>query len=168
MKTQPFYVGVIGAADCGQEVQTLAEEVGSVVAHAGAMLICGGRGGVMEAAARGAQKAGGDAIGILPGDDPREGNPYLSFAIATGLGDARNAVIARTCDVLVAIAGGYGTLSEIGLALKMGKPVIAVDTWQCIDSCGQPAKMIDAKSAGDVAAILDELLTAGKQREKKE
>ncbi|MQL51003.1 TIGR00725 family protein [Desulfofundulus thermobenzoicus] len=123
------YIGVIGGARCTSVEKKLAEEVGREIAGQKAVLICGGRGGVMEAAARGARRAGGLVIGILPGHDRREGNPYLSVSLATGLGDARNAIIACACDVLIAIGGGYGTLSEIGLALKMGKPVVGLHTW---------------------------------------
>jgi hypothetical protein len=128
------------------------------IAEMGAVLICGGRGGVMDAAAKGATDAGGTVIGILPGDDPSEGNPYLSFAIATGLGDARNAVIARTSDILVAVSGGYGTLSEIGLALKMGKPVIGLFTWQCRTMKGKKADVYDAASVEDALQICRRLL----------
>ncbi|GAW93335.1 TIGR00725 family protein [Calderihabitans maritimus] len=132
-----IYIGVIGASTCSPEEAETARQVGREIARRGAVLICGGRGGVMEAAARGAREAGGIAIGILPGNNRKEGNCYLHIAIATGLGDARNAVIARTCDVLIAISGGYGTLSEIGLGLKMGKPVVGLNTWQLFkeDKC---------------------------------
>ncbi|EEG77234.1 TIGR00725 family protein [Dethiobacter alkaliphilus] len=155
---QQKYVGVIGAAECGVDVVALAEEVGNVVAKSGSVLVCGGRSGVMEAAAKGARDAGGIAIGILPGDDPRSGNSYINFGIATGMGDARNVIIARTCDVLVAVTGSYGTLSEIGLAMKMGKPVIGLKTWSCIDYCGQPAALHAAEDVADVEEILNKLL----------
>ncbi|MCW3489954.1 TIGR00725 family protein [Dethiobacter alkaliphilus] len=155
---QQKYVGVIGAAECGVDVVALAEEVGKVVAKSGSVLVCGGRSGVMEAAAKGARDAGGIAIGILPGDDPRSGNSYINFGIATGMGDARNVIIARTCDVLVAVTGSYGTLSEIGLAMKMGKPVIGLKTWRCIDYCGQPAALHAAEDVADVEEILNKLL----------
>ncbi len=141
------YIGVIGAAECSGEVAAHAEKLGEGIARLGAVLVCGGRGGVMEAAARGARSAGGTVVGILPGNDPRGGNRYLNVAVATGLGDARNAVIARTCDVLVAVDGGYGTLSEIGLALKMGKPVVGLGTWRCTDCRGKDAEVIPAADA---------------------
>jgi uncharacterized protein (TIGR00725 family) len=127
-----IYVGVIGAGRCDAATAALAEEVGREIALRGGILICGGRGGVMEAAARGAQAAGGLVVGILPGTSRREGNPYLTVALPTGLGDARNAVIACAADVLIAVAGGFGTLSEIGLALKMGRPVVGLRTWRCV------------------------------------
>lgn len=125
-----FYIGVIGSGECSNEIANLAEQVGKEVARRGCALICGGRGGVMEAAARGAIEAGGLTVGILPGRRRKDANPYLKVALATGLGEARNAVIACASDAIIAIAGGYGTLSEIGLALKMGKPVIGLCTWK--------------------------------------
>ena len=94
------------------------------------MLLCGGLTGVMEHAARGARSAGGLTIGLLPGEDPDEANPYIDVAIASGLGHARNAVLARTADGVVAIGGGLGTLSEIALALRNGRPTIGIQTWR--------------------------------------
>lgn len=155
-----IYIGVIGTAKCHGEVEELSRELGRGIAELGAVLICGGRGGVMEAAAKGAKDAGGTVIGILPGEDPRGGNPYLSFAIATGLGDARNAVIARTSDILVAVSGGYGTLSEIGLALKMGKPVIGLFTWRCQTTAGKKAAVYEAAGVEDALQICRQLLEA--------
>ncbi len=125
-----LYIGVIGAGECAKKEASLAEEVGFEIAKRGAALICGGKGGVMEASAKGACRAGGIIIGILPGRNRIESNPYLTIALPTGLGDARNAVITCASDVLIAISGGYGTLSEIGLALKMGKPVVGLSTWE--------------------------------------
>jgi uncharacterized protein (TIGR00725 family) len=124
------YVAVVGASSCDQETAALAEETGAGIARRGGVVICGGGGGVMEAAARGAQSAGGTVLGILPGDNPRGGNHHLTLAVATGLGEARNAVIARSADVVIAVGGEYGTLSEVALALKMGKPVIGLKTWE--------------------------------------
>lgn len=124
------YVGVIGAGLCSIEVSGWAEAIGAGIARRQGVLICGGLGGVMEAAARGARREGGLVVGVLPGTDRKEGNAHLSLSLATGLGDARNAIVARASDVLIAIDGGYGTLSEIGLALKMGRPVIGLGTWR--------------------------------------
>lgn len=125
------YVSVIGAGHAaGDRELAWAHEVGRLLAEAGVVVVCGGLGGVMEAASRGAREAGGTVVGILPGEDRGEGNGYLTVAIPTGLGHARNALVARTADALIAVGGGYGTLSEIGLALKMGKPVIGLGTWQ--------------------------------------
>jgi uncharacterized protein (TIGR00725 family) len=125
-----MYLAVIGSATCSQEVAALAEAVGREIARAGAVLVCGGRGGVMEAACRGAKAEGGTTVGILPGLDRREANPYVDIPIVTGLGEARNAVVVRTADAVVAVSGGFGTLSEIGLALKMGRPVVGLGTWE--------------------------------------
>ena len=124
-----LYVAVVGAGDADDTQISRAEEIGRRLAQAGAVLVCGGLGGVMHAAARGCERAGGTSIGILPGDDRDPGSPHLSLAIATGMGEARNAVIARTVDAMIAVGGGYGTLSEIGLAAKMGKRVVGLGTW---------------------------------------
>ncbi len=123
-------VAVIGAASASVEEQEIAEEVGRRLAEAGAVLACGGRGGVMEAACRGAHKAGGLTVGILPGTDPDEGNPYLSLALPTGLGQARNAVVILAAEAVIAIGGGHGTLSEIGHTLKAGRPFVGLRTWE--------------------------------------
>jgi len=120
-------IAVVGAGSCTTEVEFLAAEVGREIARRGAILVCGGLGGVMEAAARGARKAGGRTIGILPGPSTGDANPYIDFPIATNMGQARNAVIVQTADVLISIAGGYGTLSEIAMALKIGKKVVALN-----------------------------------------
>jgi hypothetical protein len=124
-----YYVGVIGSSDCNDVVKRMAVQVGEELARKGAVILCGGRGGVMEGVAKGAAGRGGTVIGILPGCQRQEGNKYLTYTLPTGLGDARNAVIARSADALIAISGGTGTLSEIGLALKMGKTVIGLHSW---------------------------------------
>jgi uncharacterized protein (TIGR00725 family) len=124
------YVGVIGAGQCDQQTSEVAYEVGRLIALKGAILVCGGLGGVMNAAAKGAREAGGLTVGILPSETRTAASKFLDVAIPSGLGEARNALIARAADVLIAIGGGYGTLSEIGLALKMGKPVIGLGTWE--------------------------------------
>jgi uncharacterized protein (TIGR00725 family) len=123
-------IAVIGAASCSPSEAEAAEAVGRALAEGGATLLCGGRGGVMEAACRGARLAGGLTVGILPDDDPSAANPFVDVAIATGLGEARNAVVARTAQAVVAIGGRYGTLSEIAFALKHGLPVIGLKTWR--------------------------------------
>jgi hypothetical protein len=123
-------VAVIGASTCAPAESQAAEAVGRVLARGGATLVCGGRGGVMAAACRGARAAGGLTVGILPGDDPEAANPYVDVVIATGLGEARNAIVARTARAVVAIGGRYGTLSEMAFAIKRGVPVVGVGTWQ--------------------------------------
>jgi uncharacterized protein (TIGR00725 family) len=120
---------VIGGAECDDKTACIAEEVGRMVARGGAVLVCGGMGGVMEAVCRGAKEAGGTTIGILPGADRRHCNEHVEVAIATGFGEARNLAIVKTADALIALPGSYGTLSEIGFALRMGKRVIGLDTW---------------------------------------
>jgi hypothetical protein len=122
-------MGVIGAGTCTAEVYELARRVGAGIARAGSVLVCGGLGGVMEGACRGAREAGGETVGILPGLDKASANPYVSIPIVTDLGHARNVLIVRTSDLLVAVSGGYGTLSEISIALKLGKPIIGLHTW---------------------------------------
>jgi len=124
--SEPIYVAVIGGSEVGPEIEALAVEVGRELARKGALLLCGGLGGVMAAAARGAREAGGVSLGILPDPDRRRANPYLSYALATNLGHARNLVIVHSADALIAVDGGYGTVSEAALALKLGKPVIAL------------------------------------------
>ena len=126
---QQKIIGVIGAglAD-GKTLQT-AETVGRIIAKRGALLVCGGLGGVMEAAARGAKTEGGTTIGILPHHEKEAANPFIDIPVATGFGEGRNVVIVRTADSLIAIGGEYGTLSEIAFALKMGKTVIGLGTW---------------------------------------
>jgi uncharacterized protein (TIGR00725 family) len=104
--------------------------VGRLLAERGAVLVCGGLGGTMEAACRGAREGGGTTIGILPGLDRPDANPYVEVALPTGLGEARNALVVRAADVVIAVGGGYGTLSEIALALKAGKRVIGLGTWE--------------------------------------
>lgn len=127
---QPIYLAVIGGSDISPETAALAREVGRQVGARGAVLLCGGLGGVMAAAAQGAQDAGGVSLGILPDGDRRRANPYLTYAIATNLGHARNVLIAHSADALIAVDGSHGTISEAAIALKLGKPVIALNvTW---------------------------------------
>ncbi len=126
----PPYVAVAGPGECDSATAALAEEVGQELATRGAVVVCGGLGGAMEAACRGAKSAGGTTVGLLPGTDRAAANAYVDVAIATGLGEARNTLVVRASDALVAVAGGYGTLSEIGFALKTGTPVIGLGTWE--------------------------------------
>jgi uncharacterized protein (TIGR00725 family) len=164
MRRQPI-VGVMGgAAADGADAATLAlaREVGRRLAAAGALLLCGGRGGVMEAAARGAREGGGRVIGVLP-YAPGEGepNPFVDCALFTGLGDGRNYVNAHTSDVLIALRGGAGTLSEIALALKLGVPVVLLDAWDFL--AGQPAlggdtPSVHVRSAEDAVAAAFRLI----------
>ncbi|MFQ5827834.1 MAG: TIGR00725 family protein [Candidatus Methylomirabilia bacterium] len=120
---------MVGASDCPEHVRELAEAVGQGIASAGAILVCGGLGGVMQAAARGARAAGGLTVGILPGASHRDANPYIDIAIITDLGHARNALVVRSSHAMIALPGEYGTLSEVALALKMGVPVVGLQSW---------------------------------------
>ena len=126
-------VSVIGSGSCSEEVYEIARTVGNRIAREGAVLFTGGLGGVMEAASRGAQEAGGVTVGILPGFRKEEANPFVTIPITTGLSHARNVIVARSADAVIAVSGEYGTLSEIAMALKMGKPVIGLKTWENIE-----------------------------------
>lgn len=123
------YVAVVGAAVATVDEERAAEAVGKLLAEAGCALVCGGLGGVMAAACRGAKHAGGITIGILPGDERAEANPWVDVAIPTGMGEARNALVVRASDAIVAVGGEFGTLSEIALGLKFGRPVAGLATW---------------------------------------
>jgi uncharacterized protein (TIGR00725 family) len=123
------YVSVVGSGTVTGELYGKAREVGRLVAARGGTVVCGGRSGVMEAAARGATEAGGVAIGILPGEDREQANEFLSYSIATGTGHARNLAVVCSGDVVISVGGEYGTLSEMGLALKVGRPVVALESW---------------------------------------
>ena len=122
-------IGIIGAGTCSKEVYQTAEKLGRLIAERGDTLICGGLGGVMEAAAKGAKSKGGTTIGILPGLSAEDANPFIDIPIVTGFSHARNVIIVQSSDILIAVAGKYGTLSEIAIALKLGKPVIGICSW---------------------------------------
>lgn len=126
-------IGVIGAGRADPLLLTQAEEVGRLIAQESAILVCGGLGGVMEAAAKGCCEAGGDVLGVLPGPDSIEANPYVTIPVATNMGHARNIIIAHTAEVLIAVGGEFGTLSELAIALKLGKRVVSLASWQEID-----------------------------------
>lgn len=134
------YVAVVGAGVAGAPVLQKAEDVGRLLAEAGACLLSGGLGGVMEASCRGASQAGGETVAILPSLDRRDANPYVGIAIPTGMGEMRNALIVRAADAVVAIAGEYGTLSEIAFALKTDTPVVGLGTWDL----ARDGKVVDA------------------------
>ncbi len=121
--------GVVGAGEAGAELLATAEAVGAGLAAARAVLVCGGLGGVMEAACRGARSARGLTVGLLPGTDRAAANPFVEVAIPTGLGELRNALVARSGEAVIAVGGGYGTLAEIALALKARTPVVGIATW---------------------------------------
>jgi uncharacterized protein (TIGR00725 family) len=120
---------VAGPGDASAQVAAAAEAVGRGLAGRGAVVVCGGLGGAMEAACRGAKAAGGVTVGLLPGGDREAANPFVDVAVATGLGEGRNVLVVRAADVVIAVGGGHGTLSEIALALRAGKRVVGLDTW---------------------------------------
>ncbi|MBV9411814.1 MAG: TIGR00725 family protein [Acidimicrobiia bacterium] len=124
------YVAVVGGGEAAPDALQAAEEVGRHLARRGAVVVCGGLGGVMEAACRGAKAEGGTTVGILPTDDRRQANKYVDVAVATGMGEARNTLVVRAVDVVIAIDGEFGTLSEIALALRTGVPVVGINTWE--------------------------------------
>ncbi len=123
------FIAVIGASQCSPREAKLAEEVGRELAKQGVALICGGLGGVMEAVCKGASLEGGVTIGILPGGNRHAANPYVQIPIVTNMGEARNVVIVKSAEAVIAIGGSYGTLSEIGHALRNGVPVVGLNTW---------------------------------------
>ena len=137
-------IAVIGGSAPTPEEMRAAEAVGRALAEAGAVLICGGRGGVMEAACRGAKSARGLTIGILPGTDRSEANPYVDIPIVTGMRCARNVIIARTAQAVIAVGGSYGTLSEIAFALSSGRPVVGLGTWEVHREGHPPAPIVYA------------------------
>jgi hypothetical protein len=137
-------IGVIGSADCSLKSKRLAEEVGREIARRGATLICGGLGGVMEAAAKGAKQAGGLTVGIIPGSVAEEANPYIDVVVVTGMSYARNIIVVRSSDALIAIEGKYGTLSEIAYALQLRKPVIGLNTWKISEEIVTSSSPVEA------------------------
>jgi uncharacterized protein (TIGR00725 family) len=143
-------IGVMGPSECTGPVRDLAREVGRHIAVAGAILVCGGKGGAMEAAAQGAREAGGLTIGILPGTDPYDANPYVDIPVVTGLGEARNWVNVLTSQAVIAVHGGVGTLSEIALALRAQRPVVLLRSWSITSPDGEvPHGIVYAETAED-------------------
>lgn len=139
-------IGVIGAGECDAQVAEQAREVGALLARAGCVVVTGGLGGVMAAASRGAAEAGGLVVGIVPTDDATSANASVDVAIATGIGEARNAVIVNTAEAFVAVAGSWGTLSEIALARRAGKRVVSLGAWagdETIVRADTPAQAVE-------------------------
>tara|TARA_B100000315_G_scaffold244481_1_gene269105 strand:- start:2997 stop:3473 length:477 start_codon:yes stop_codon:yes gene_type:complete len=145
-------IGIIGAGTCSKEVYQTAEKLGRLIAERGDTLICGGLGGVMEAAAKGAKSNGGTTIGILPGFSVEDANPFIDIPIVTGLSHARNVIIVRSSDILIAVAGEYGTLSEIAIALKLGKPVIGICSWNISKD------ILQARSPEEAIRLVDKFI----------
>ncbi len=147
------YISVIGAGECDAGTARMAKEVGRLIARAGAVLVCGGMGGVMEAACRGAKGAGGTTIGILPGLDRRDANEWLDYSVCTGIGHARNLAVAASGAAVIAIGGEFGTLSEIGLARKCGRPVITLESWEIKKDAGTPPGVTPAATPAEAVRM---------------
>ena len=137
-------IAVIGASKCSKKLQDMAAVVGKYVAENGATLVCGGMGGIMEGAARGAKEGGGTTIGILPSENKEDANQYIDHIIPTGFGEARNIMVVRSADAVVAFPGKYGTLSEMAFALLAGKPVVSVSAWKLGDEITQVDDPLEA------------------------
>ena len=154
-------IAVVGGDPAPAEALAQAERAGREIALAGHMLICGGRGGVMEAACKGASEAGGLTIGVLPDSDRSQMNPYVRIPIVSGIGRARNLTIALTADAVIAVDGGYGTLSEIAFALQHGKPVAGAGTWRLETGTGEAAPIFRTDDPAEAVAWAIEAAEAG-------
>lgn len=156
-------IAVIGKGSHDDELLPLAEEVGRLIAEGGATVVCGGMGGVMEGASRGAQAAGGDVVGIVPGERRDDANPYVTHVVATGIGHARNLAVVASADAVVAIGGEWGTLAEIGFARRLGKSVAALRSW----TASGPGEMEDGpgiEAVADPAEAVKLALAAASER----
>ena len=151
MRKQKITISVIGGSSISSKVEDLAESVGKMIAELGCVLVCGGLSGAMEAAAMGAKKAGGMTIGILPGKDKRDANPYIDIALPTSIGYARNTIVACSADIIVALPGSFGTNSEICYGLVYSKPVIDLGDWKI-------EGMIDAKNVADASEKIKKII----------
>jgi uncharacterized protein (TIGR00725 family) len=158
MKETKMFIAVIGGSEVPPQVAELAEEVGRQIARRGAVLVCGGLGGVMEAACRGASSEGGLTIGILPGENRRTANPYVKIPIVTGAGYARNVAVVKSAQAVIAIDGSYGTLSEIGHALQSSIPIIGLNTWSLSINGQADNSIIPADSPEDAVSKAMELI----------
>lgn len=152
-KRAQLWIAVIGAGQCDKGTAQIAEEVGRQIAQAGAWLVCGGLGGVMAAASRGAREAGAHTLGLLPGTDAEQANPWIDIPIVTGLGEGRNLLVVRNADAVIAIGGEWGTLSEIALARKTGRPVILLNSWRLTTPLGNLVDLPTANSPQEAVAL---------------
>ena len=152
-------IAVIGKGTPDPELARLAEEVGRGIAESGAVLVCGGMGGVMEAASRGAKEAGGDVIGIVPTEDPQSANPHVTHAVATGIGHARNLAVVASADAVIAIGGEWGTLAEIGFARRLDRSVAALRSWS-VSGPGAMEGGPGIEQVDDAKAAVDQALAA--------
>jgi len=156
--TNNKFIAVIGGSQASRKEIKLAEEIGCELAKKGAILVCGGLGGIMEAACRGASSEGGITIGILPGENRREANSYVQIPIVTGMGYARNVAVVKSAQAVIAIGGSYGTLSELGHALQSGIPVIGLNTWSLSKSGKLNSSIITAKNPAEAVEKALELI----------
>lgn len=157
-RSHPVHVSVVGAGDAGPEVYELARAVGRELAAHGCVVLCGGLGGVMEGACRGAREAGGRTVAILPGSDPAGANPWAEIVIPTGMGHARNVIVVQSGDVVIALPGSRGTQSEVALALKTGRPIVGLGAW------AEEEGVVEAGSPRE--AVVRALALSGRWREK--
>jgi uncharacterized protein (TIGR00725 family) len=155
--SRPRQIAVIGPRDASAAELAKAAEVGSLLAEARATVVCGGLGGVMEAVARAASESGADVIGILPGADPSDANPYCTHVVATTTGIARNLAVVASADAVIAIGGSWGTLSEVAHARQLGRRVIALDTWR-IEPARPPADDLGVELVADPAQAVERAL----------
>jgi len=155
---RPRRVSVIGSGKCDAAVYETARTLGALLARAGYEIVCGGLGGVMTAACQGAREAGGRTVGILPGDDPADANPYVDVPVVTGLGIMRNALVVKNGQAVVAVSGGAGTLSEIGMALKLGRPVVTLGHFDSLDG------VVPAQTPSQAVALVQSFLAGGRER----
>lgn len=162
MTNSALYIAVVGGGRAPGDELEQARLVGLGVARAGAVVVCGGLGGAMEAACRGAHEGGGLTLGILPGTDRSEANPHVDLAIPTGMGEARNALVVRASDALIAVSGEFGTLSEIAFALATGVPVVGLGTWELVRK-GEPVRDVVQVDTPEAAVTLA-LALAGERR----
>jgi uncharacterized protein (TIGR00725 family) len=163
MVSQEMIIGVIGDSSCPPEEAKLAESVGELLAQRGATIVCGGLGGVMEAACRGAKSEGGLTVGILPGKNSNMANPWVDIPVVTGIGEARNVAVVKSAQAVIAIGGGYGTLSEIAYALKSSIPVIGLNTWSLSRNGHEYDSIIRVQSATDA---VDKAISLVKRRKR--
>lgn len=137
-------IAIIGAGKCSKKLYDMAAEIGRYVAENGGVVLCGGLGGIMEGAARGAKEAGGTTIGIIPSENKADANQFIDYVIPTGFGQARNVLVVRAADAIVALPGKFGTLSEMAFALVSGKPIISVQAWKLGEEIQQVEDPLEA------------------------
>jgi uncharacterized protein (TIGR00725 family) len=154
-------IAVIGDSSCSPEKAKLAESIGELLAQRGVTIVCGGLGGVMEAVCRGAKSKGGLTMGILPGENSSMANPWVDIPVVTGIGEARNVAVVKSAQAVIAIGGGYGTLSEIAYALKSGIPVIGLNTWSLSRNGREDDSIIKVHSATEA---VDKAISSAKRR----